>query len=435
MKYWENSVREILEKERCSEQRTNMHVFMQENRCHKLGALAAKTEDIGIVHDILQDLMQKKKWQILDSLYKCDSPNQSIIQRFLIESYQQYLFQFSIGNIVEVEKQQIEMMLHHILSASEIDFQFRTDFIHFFIHQASISSIIHHASLILDTCAEELTYLNNQLLQKDWTEDMTLEVQESDLNYISCLFRIVDTRCQYPKEQEVTSEDLVKCKQVREHLVRAVEVYIQAVITDFHTKYQQGICSNDFEQMILKPGFPILSILDSLPFSKSQKEDWIYRTNCSMEFQTEMLLACCKHDQEHMKNLELYYVLYQNKFRQSIIENYNFQNIYTKNAEYLKNMRQKIAMGQINKEDIIGAIGSEEDYPVFGLFSLISDLPLDELFAIASNLVLETSEMKQQLLYYLQCIKAGTKQYDENAQKLDVQYVKSKIAYRNMVEE
>lgn len=424
-----------------------MQSMIKDRAYNKLGNFAKGKNDLRFIYEAIEFLYSKNQWDILDDLYFSSTQNQSVIQSYLLELYRNEcirlqrgrgLAEFYITYKGEEYTKRLDTMLVHTLSVKENIPEFGEVLTNLFIEGASISALMNRLTLILNHYPQKSNALGNALLTRNNLLQLEM-IQTSDLPLVSYIFHSIETAYEQIQEgkycfTDISQEQIValydKCKQL-------VMTYNQNMVNEFlvHTKEPSY---KDFEQEIIQPGVPILSMLDVLNIQEEEKEQIILKTACSDEMKQILLNAFHNHykNPEQIQYFDFYYVLYQNPIQQQLYLNGDLlrnQNIRCKNKQYLEKMKQKREMGYLNEEDIIGAIGSLDAYPVFGLFSLISDLSLEELDAIASNLTFETADMSKQLRAFLRHCKKVENPYNEEFQNLDVQYVREKIAYENML--
>lgn len=428
-----------------------MRFMLEAQKYQELGMFIKNAKDLSIIYDGIQFLYDENQWDILDDIFYSSTSSSSIIQPYLIDLYQKEctrleeergLSEFYVKYRSKEYSKELDTMLSHIFSIKGDIPNFGEILTKLFIEGASISTLINRITLILDHYPEKRAALSNALLTRNNLLQMK-NCQTSDLSLISYVFHCIEPMYEQMKEgtpctSNISQEQIIalydKCKQL-------VMDYNQGMVKEFQNRVQMGISMNEEEiqKELLQSEKPILSMIDVLPISEEEKEDIILKVMCDGAMKNELMTAFQNRHQnpQKVKLLDFYYVLYQNPIQQQLgmsTQQLRNQNICCRNQQYLETMKQKKHFGHLSEEDIIGAICSLKAYPIFGLFSLISNLPLEELKSIASNLTFETLDMQKQLYDYLQYCKQVENPYNEEFQALDVQYMKEKMAYEKMLE-
>lgn len=427
-----------------------MKSMIEAQKYQVLEMFVTKSKDMSIISDGIQFLYDENQWDILDNIYHASIPTSSDIQSYLVDLYQleclrlskeKGLSEYYRKHRSREYSKKLDTMLSQVLSIRGSIPEFRETLIDLFIEGASVPILQNRIPLILKHFPEKSEAIGNALLTRNHLLEKKY-CQVSDLPIISYVFHCIEPTYEQMQEGETYLPNVSKVHitELYDKCKRLVMGYNKEIVNEFQSCIQKGIAINDEEIRIdlSKPGNPILSMVDSLLISEEEKEQIILEVECDSTMKQALLDAFRdRHENlEQMKLLDFYYVLYTNPIQQQLsmtTDQFRNQNIFQKNHEYLERMKQKKQLGYLNEEDIIGAICSLEAYPVFGLFSLISNLSIEELHSIASNLNFETAEMQKKLYEYLQCCKRVENPYSKEYQNLDVQYMKEKKAYEKML--
>ncbi len=417
--------------------------FFSEGQFLDLGMLTVNTNDEKIIDTIIQMLYDAKQYAVLNDIYLVSSKNQIQRRKCLLRFYEKQCdtLKQKISNSSKNSKEFVDllyMMIVHTLSTPESTPSYGSDLVDLWVPIASSSDIICCASLILNNYPKKKELLRNTLIHHNNLFHLYQFIQLStfetlDLELISYVFHSIEW--QYYQIQE---NEHYKSKIPKEQIILMYQNLKELVMKYNREKIdtiQQNWKINGFQKSDLKlPSNPVLSLLDIAPISEEERKKILMEIHCSDEFQNELLEAFGqrKKDNSKIELLDLYYVLYVNpiqKQMQQEKEQNMISKIQSRNIEYLLQIERQLQIGQINEENIIGAICGQHVRPIFGLFSYLTNLPLEDLISIASNITFINPTMREQLLAYLKRCKTDISAYNEEMQTLDIEYVKSKLLY------
>lgn len=415
--------------------------YKKEKNYRDLLMTAIFTKSEKVMTEAIQILYQTGNLEFLDDLYCAVSMNQTARRKVLYTLYEAECKEIQSKPIKDnVEQnyyeQKLQLMLFHTLSVPRVTPEYGNLLSDLVISSVPSPILVKDCDLILNNYPEKEINIRTRLLETNHLQSIFAYIQlflrrtkTLDLSLVSYLFFRVEPI--YCKEKEPSKE----IKEMYETLKTLVLEHNQQIVTKWQEENPSllGIYSK-----LLNPEIPILSILNILPVKESLKEEMICSLDCDGILKDEMLEAFRNREEnkDTCADLDVYYVLNQNYIPKKMnkIEQPLIEKAKKFNQNYYYEMFMKKRMGLVNTEDIIGAIGELVPKPIFGLFSLLGEVPMEDLLAIISNLSFEDINQKNCFIHYLeQVTKLHEKAYTPEYVEMDIHYVMCHLKEQNSV--
>lgn len=403
-----------------------------------LMALAVYTKSHTVMEEAIRALHQTNRLDVLDDIYCAHYGDQEGRRDVLYSLYEvdckkiQSEFELGTASYQEYEKRLLMMLSHTMSFPPELTPAYGNLLSDLVIQSVSCSNLVKNFPFITNNYPEKEKAICERLFHSnDWESileyiKVNWESKKSlDLSLTSYVFHQVEPIY-------LSGNASASIETMYKELKDMVLEHNGIVVKNWKSVFdQEQMQLPDIYSELMKPNVPILTILSALPFSEEIKEKVIGSVDCDGCFKEEMLKTFRDRKNNPLKciDLDMYYVLYRNYLSEEMTrEQHLYCQVKLSNREYYHEMFTKKRIGLVNAEDVIGAIGEEDPKPIFGLLSLIGEVPLEDLKAIISNVAIENMQLRSALRLYLQKVKENSfKAYTKEYEDFDIQYVMEKL--------